>query len=62
MKLGVNNARRIPCARSKHHPAHPDDEACDYCLPAIVADVDPDDDTDLVRMHDPFGAWAMLWP
>lgn len=59
MKLGVNDAGRIPCARSKHHPAHPHNEPCDYCEPGMA--VDPDDDKDALTPFDPFGAWSLLW-
>lgn len=33
-KLGAQRARLVPCAKSKHHPHHPENEACGWCEPA----------------------------
>ncbi len=30
---GVNNARRVPCVRSKDHGFYPQNEACPWCVP-----------------------------
>jgi len=32
-KAGTNDARRVECAKSKHHGFHPDGEECPLCEP-----------------------------
>lgn len=77
MKLGVNDAGRIPCARSKHHPAHPHNEPCGYCESWWMAPEHAARRAEIERRnaagelepvdlgdepYDPFGAWNYLWP